>query len=37
MFSGKTKHSTESNDSSLQSPSKGLSNGVLYSSLAVPL
>ena len=37
MFSGKTEFSRESNDSSLQSPSKGLSNQVLYSSLAVPV
>ena len=33
--SGKTEHLTESSDSSLQSPRKGLSNGVLYSSVAV--
>ena len=34
---GKTKYSTESSDSSLQSPSKGLSNGVLHSSVAAPV
>ena len=34
---GKTEHSTESGDSSLQSHSKSLSNGVLYTSVAVPV
>ena len=33
--SGKIEHSKESSNSSLQIPSKGLSNSVLYSSLAV--
>ena len=35
--SGKTEYSTESSDSSLQSPSKGLSNGVLQFSVAAPV
>ena len=35
--SGKTEQSTESSNSSLQSPSKGLSNGLLYSSVAAPV
>ena len=35
--SGKTEQFTESSDCSLQSPSKGLSNGVLYSSVTVPI
>ena len=35
--SGKTEHSTELDDSSLQIPSNGLSNGVLYSSVAIPV
>ena len=33
--SGKTERSTESSNKSLQSPSKSLSNGVLYFSVAV--
>ena len=36
-LSGKTEHSTKSSDSSLQSLSKSLSNGVLYSFVAVPI
>ena len=35
--SGKTEHFTESNNSSSQSPSKGLFNGVLHSSVAAPV
>ena len=35
--SGKTEHSTKSSDSSLQSLSKGLSNSVLYFTVAVPV
>ena len=34
---GKTEHSTESSNSLLQSPSKGLSNGVSHSSVAAPV
>ena len=35
--SDKTKHSVESSNSSLQIPSKDLSNGVLHSSVADPV
>ena len=35
--SGKTEYFMKSSDSSLQIPSKGLSNGVLQSSVAVPV